>query len=153
MKYLIGSSLDFHNTKFIKGYVSQIGLVSIKTNYKIIAESDGDIVIHALGDAILGALGKKDIGEYFTKKDMISNKSSLKILDFCLLLMKKEKLQISNVDITIISDHIMINKFRSQIKEKLVEKLNCSKVNIKATRWENINNFKVGCLCSLLLRD
>ena len=153
MKYLIGSSLDFHNIKFIHGYISQLGLVSIKTNYKIIAESDGDIVIHAICDAILGALGKKDIGEYFTKKDMILNNSSLKILDFCLLLMKKEKLKINNVDITIISDHIMITKFRTEIKEKLVKKLNCNKVNIKATRWENINNFKVGCLCSLLLHD
>ena len=153
MKYLIGSSLDFHNIKFVNGYISQLGLVSIKTNYKIIAESDGDIVIHAICDAILGALGKKDIGEYFTKKDMILNNSSLKILDFCLLLMKKEKLQINNVDITIISDHIMITKFRGKIKEKLVKKLSCNNVNIKATRWENINNFKVGCLCSLLLHD
>ena len=145
--YLIGQARDIHQlikknqkTKVVLG-----GYVT-KSNYAIKAWSDGDLVLHAISNCILGAIAKGDIGMYFPDTNIKNHKlNSKKILSFCLDLLKKKKYQIVNLDLTILCDKIMINPLREQIKKSLINLLakNNKKIqiNVKATRFEQ--NLKV----------
>ena len=117
---LIGHGWDLHqhseNTNLILGGVSfdEAGFEG---------HSDGDILLHSLCDALLGATGKKDLGYYFpsnesTPKDI----SSTKILSEILSVIEYNKFILTNVDITIISE-----KFNVQDKEEKIQK-NLSKL-------------------------
>lgn len=78
--------------------------------------SDGDILLHALCDALLGATGKKDLGHYFPSDESTpKNIPSTKILSKILLVIEYEKFNLINVDITIITQ-----KFNVQEKEKKI---------------------------------
>ena len=86
--------------------------------------SDGDILLHALCDALLGATGKKDLGHYFpsdesTPKDI----PSTKILSEILLVIESEKLNLINIDITIITQKFNVQEKEKKIKENLSKQL------------------------------
>lgn len=133
--YLIGQGIDQH--KLVKKSNSTIvlGGVKIKSNYKIVAHSDGDVVLHSLSNAILGCVQGGDIGEYFKDTDPKNkNLDSSKILKFCLKKLNKAK--IVNVDLTIQCENIILKDLKKQIKQNLVKLLNCKNVNVKATRFE-----------------
>ncbi|MDR0545301.1 MAG: 2-C-methyl-D-erythritol 2,4-cyclodiphosphate synthase, partial [Mycoplasmataceae bacterium] len=92
MDYRIGQGNDTHEIKEIKHGEIIIGGYVLKSNWKVFAYSDGDIVLHAISNAILGALQLGDIGEYFSDKDYANkNISSTKIVNFALAQMKKKK--------------------------------------------------------------
>ncbi|MDE6477203.1 MAG: 2-C-methyl-D-erythritol 2,4-cyclodiphosphate synthase [Mycoplasmoidaceae bacterium] len=133
--YLIGQGVDQH--KLVKKTNSTVvlGGVRIKSDYKIVAHSDGDVVLHSLSNAILGCVQGGDIGEYFKDTDPKNkNLDSSKILKFCLKKLNKAK--IVNVDLTIQCENIILKDLKKQIKQNLIELLNCKKVNVKATRFE-----------------
>ncbi len=133
--YLIGQGIDQH--KLVKKTNSTIvlGGVKNKSNYKVVAHSDGDVVLHSLSNAILGCIQGGDIGEYFKDTDPKNkNLDSSKILKFCLKKLNKAK--IVNVDLTIQCQNIILKDLKKQIKQNLIELLNCKKVNVKATRFE-----------------
>jgi len=96
--------------------------------------SDGDILLHALCDALLGATGKKDLGHYFpsnesTPKDI----SSTKILSEILSVIEYDKFILTNVDITIISEKFNVQDKAEKIQKNLSKLLEVpiEKINIK----------------------
>lgn len=115
--------------------------VDIEFDKKIDAHSDGDVGIHALMDALLGAIGEGDIGEHFSPTDArwknIDSREMLKIVKHLLV---KKGAKILNLDITIICERPKVLKFKNQMKEQMAEVLgiNKSRVNIKATTTEKL---------------
>ena len=149
--YLIGQGIDHH--KLIKKTDSTITLggVKLKSNYKINAHSDGDVVLHSISNAILGCIQGGDIGEYFVDIDSKNkNLNSQKILNFALR--KLGKFKIINVDLTIQCENIIFNKLKNKIRKNLVKLLKCDKINVKATRFEQKSNL-IACHSIVLVNE
>ena len=136
----VGLGKDIHKLTKTKTYIV-LGGYECKSNYKIVAVSDGDLVLHAIADAILGACQGGDIGIAFPDTNIkCKNMDSKLILDYALTMAKAKGLRIGNIDITIVCDKIMINPIRKHIAKSLTKLLKTNKVNVKATRFEqNLN--------------
>jgi len=135
----IGHGFDVH--KF--GGEGPLMLAGIEVPYSqgFIAHSDGDVAIHALCDAILGALAMGDIGNHFPDTDdQYENISSRILLRHVVNLMAEKKYQIGNIDLTIIAQAPKIAPFLLQMRTCLAEDLACNieQVNVKATTTEKL---------------
>ena len=105
------------------------------------AHSDGDILLHTLCDALLGALSKKDLGNYFPSNSETPKKiSSVEMLKEVLRIIEYKKYIINNIDIIVISQTINIADIRTELVENLGILLNIdiSKINIKGKTTDNI---------------
>ena len=122
--------------------------------------SDGDILLHALCDALLGATGKKDLGHYFpsnesTPKDI----SSTKILSEILSVIEYDKFILTNLDVTIISEKFNVQEKAEKIQKNLSKLLEVpiEKINIKGKSSDEygiIGDQKASlAIVSLLLDD
>ena len=141
--YRVGFGYDEHLLKSNDCKVI-LGGHSILSKYEIVAHSDGDVVLHAITDAILGALGKDDIGTYFPDTDNNNkNRSSIDFYNMSLTLLSESKYGISNIDVTIVTDKIMLNNEKANIKNSIVKITNAitnieaDQLSIKATRFED----------------
>jgi len=118
-----------------------LGGISIECDLAVVAHSDGDIVFHALADALLGASGLNDIGFYFPDTDS-QNKdlSSLLIIEKAMSLLAQKNLQPSNVDVIIICEQPKISPHVNAMKTKLASLLAMDKgdISIKATTTEGM---------------
>jgi 2-C-methyl-D-erythritol 4-phosphate cytidylyltransferase/2-C-methyl-D-erythritol 2,4-cyclodiphosphate synthase len=138
-----GFGYDVHKFASEKKDNNQITLggVAIDHPYQIIAHSDGDVLLHALVDAMLGASGMGDIGYHYppSDKQYENRDSSFFVLDSA---SKLEELgfQIVNVDCLIICEKPNINLHREKIRESIAKmlKMDKNKVNIKATTTEGL---------------
>ena len=137
--YRIGRGIDFH--RFEPGEGITLGNVFIDCNLSIVAHSDGDIVLHALSDALLGAGGLKDIGYYFPDTDA-KNKdlSSVKILEESLRLLKEKNLQPHNIDFVVVCEQPKIQPYVESLKKSLSNILNIDEgfIGVKATTAEGM---------------
>ncbi len=137
--FRIGRGIDFH--KFEPGEGITLGNIFIDCNLSIVAHSDGDIVLHAISDALLGAGGLKDIGYYFPDTD-IKNKdlSSVKILEESLNLLKQKDLQPRNIDFVVVCEQPKIQPHVDDLKKSLSKILNIDEsfVGVKATTAEGM---------------
>ena len=118
---LIGHGWDLHQHSDSKNLI--LGGVNFEEE-GFEGHSDGDILLHALCDALLGATWKKDLGHYFpsdesTPKDI----PSTKILSEILLVIEYEKLNLINIDITIITQKFNVQEKEKKIKENLSKQL------------------------------
>ncbi|MFT6077631.1 MAG: 2-C-methyl-D-erythritol 4-phosphate cytidylyltransferase [Myxococcota bacterium] len=110
-------------------------------NKKVEAHSDGDVAIHALIDALLGAIGEGDIGEHFPDTDekwkSCDSKEMLKHVNH---LMRKKGAKLINADLTIVCENPRISKYKAQMEKSLAITLNIdkSRINIKATTTERM---------------
>ncbi len=140
----VGMGYDVHafrkrnkdENKFIR-----LGGADVEFDKKIEAHSDGDVALHALMDAMLGAIGEGDIGEHFSPKDSKwKNADSLEMLKIVNNLVKKKGGNITNLDLTIICEKPKISKFKEQMRDKISKTLNIHKarINIKATTTEKL---------------
>lgn len=135
----VGNGIDIH--AFEEGKVMKLGGVTIPSDFGFKAHSDGDVLIHSIIDAILGALNAGDIGEWFP-----DNKSEFKNIDSSILLKqiadftRSVGFEISHLDSTIIAQAPKISPFKSQIASNLAKILNLPKsaISIKATTAENM---------------
>ncbi len=152
--YRIGQGFDAH--RFKKGRRLIICQVEIPYEYGLEGHSDADVALHALCDAILGAIGDRDIGYYFPPTDLsIKGISSKKILDFVLDKMQKKNYEIVNVDLTLIAERPKFSPYIEDLKNNLSKLLNLPKENvgIKATTAEKmIFTDGIACLAIVLLR-
>lgn len=123
-----------------------LGGVKIPSIKGLVSYSDGDIVIHALIDAILGALGYGDIGEYFPNIDENKNKSSVIFLNKINEILKASSYRISNIDILIIIEKPSLKDHKQKIKENLSNLLEINKnnINIKAATNEKLDSIGKG---------
>lgn len=118
-----------------------LGGVEIKSDYGFKAHSDGDVLIHSIIDALLGACGAGDIGEFFPDTDeKYKGADSKELLSHIVKFVYSVGYEIVNVDLTILAEKPKINPHKSKIKSKVAELLNIEKqfVNIKATTSEKM---------------
>ena len=135
----IGNGFDVH--KLSVGKKIKLCGIEIKHNKKLIGHSDADVGLHSLTDALLGALGKGDIGIWFPPtENKWKNADSEFFLKKALKLMQRENFLISNIDLTFICEKPKISKFREAMIKKISEVCNIKpkNINIKATTSEGL---------------
>ena len=135
----IGHGFDVH--KF--GGIGPVVLAGVEIPYEhgFVAHSDGDVAIHALCDAILGALCLGDIGNHFPDTDgQYENISSRILLRHVVKLMTDKGYQVGNADITIAAQAPKIASHLLAMRECLSQDLGCDvdDVNVKATTTEKL---------------
>jgi len=134
-----GTGIDIHPFEQNKQMV--LGGVDIKSDFGFKAHSDGDVLIHSIIDAILGAIGGGDIGEFFPDTDpKYKNADSKILLQDIMAFVNNVGYSLINIDLTIIAQVPKINPYKFKIKEKLSTLLNIpiNKINIKATTAEKL---------------
>jgi 2-C-methyl-D-erythritol 2,4-cyclodiphosphate synthase len=115
--------------------------IEIPYSHSLEAHSDGDVLSHALCDALLGALALGDIGQHFPNTDaQFKNISSLLLLQHSYQLIKEQGWCLQNTDITIIAERPMMSPYQQQMRQSLADtmKLPIDKFNIKATTSEGL---------------
>lgn len=139
MALRVGIGYDVH--KLVPGRKLILGGVDIPYSKGLSGHSDADVIIHAVGDALLGAAGEKDIGFYFPNNDKKwRDISSLKILEHIKAILDKRKWQIGNIDIMVLMEEPKIKDYIDKMKENMAGVLKCPKENIgiKATTTEGL---------------
>lgn len=136
--FRIGFAYDAHRLK--KGRDLILGGVKIPYPKGLLGHSDADVLTHAIGEAILGALSLGDLGKHFPDTDeKYKGISSLKILSMINDMAKKEKAKIINIDSTIVAEPKLssyIMEMRKNIADVL--KINVNQVSVKATTTEGM---------------
>ncbi len=151
----IGNGFDIH--KLGKGNYIFIGGVKIKSDYRSIGHSDGDVVLHSIIDALLGANTKGDIGTFFPPLKKYKNISSIELINKIKSEIDLDNLVIINLDITIICQKIRLEKYKTTIKNNIAKLLKCNKnlINIKGKTADNIGIFgkseAIGCWTTIHL--
>ncbi len=135
----IGSGVDVHC--FGPGDFVMLGGVKVPHSHGVVAHSDGDVVLHALCDALLGAAGLGDIGQHFRDTDPqwkgADSKSFVRSVMNMLLI---RKLRVGNADITVLAEAPKVGPVRDEIRRQVAALLEVSEeqVNIKATTTERL---------------
>lgn len=118
-----------------------LGGVEIPHSRGLEGHSDGDVLSHAIADALLGAIGAGDIGQHFPNTDeSIRGISSIKILQRVSELLAKEKARAVNVDATVISEAPRIAPYIPAMRKKIAHAIGAteSRISIKATTNERL---------------
>ena len=139
MDHRFGRGIDYHSYKPGNGFL--LGGVQIDSNYEIVSHSDGDVLLHALADSILGAIGLRDIGFYFPDSDPLNKDIDSKIiLNKALEFLKNQNVKLNQIDITIVCGVPKISPFVDVIKESLSILCNVAsdKISIKSTTTEGL---------------
>lgn len=135
----IGHGYDAH--RFEAGKPLVLGGVKIPYEYGLLAHSDGDVALHALCDALLGAIGQGDIGQHFPDtSDDYKNIDSRILLRQVYALVQQEGLKIGNVDLTIIAQVPKLAPYIAGMASCIANDLDAdaSLINIKATTTEGM---------------
>ncbi|NQY92758.1 MAG: bifunctional 2-C-methyl-D-erythritol 4-phosphate cytidylyltransferase/2-C-methyl-D-erythritol 2,4-cyclodiphosphate synthase [Campylobacteraceae bacterium] len=135
----VGTGFDIH--PFEKNKKMYLGGIHIDVPYGFKAHSDGDVLIHSLIDALLGACGAGDIGEFFPDNDsQYKNIDSTLLLSHIVTFVNNVGYEIVNIDLTIVAEKPKINPYKVEIKSKISQLLGIKKhfVNIKATTSEKL---------------
>src|ERR1035437_6926694 len=139
MSIRIGQGIDFHQLK--TGLDLWLGGVKIPSEKGCVAHSDGDELLHAICDAILGAAGLKDIGYYFPDtNNKFKNIDSKILLKNTFELIRQEGYQIINIDSTICLEKPKIASFIQEMKNTIsaIVETNPENVAVKATTTEKM---------------
>lgn len=137
--YRIGFGYDIH--RLVEGRKLFIGGVDIPYIKGLLGHSDGDVLLHAICDALLGAVAEDDIGEHFPDADpKYHNISSIELLKKVLDLIKKKDYEITNIDTVVMLEEPRLSPFRKQIQAKIANVLEIKPdcVNIKAKTNEGL---------------
>src|SRR3990167_1542630 len=124
--FLTGQGFDVHALQLLDHdhFIMLCG-IKVPCRFQLIAHSDGDVALHALVDALLGAIGAGDIGEHFPPTDLQwQHANSSQFVLHALQLCHEKNAVVVNVDITVITEHPKISPHKSAMKEKLVQLLN-----------------------------
>ena len=158
--FLTRSGVGFDLHKYEPGDGIILGGYKISCDYKTVAHSDGDVLLHSIADSILGAAGLGDIGMFFSDQDNKNkNLDSTIIIEYCLSELDKMSLEIYNIDTTIVCESPKINPHRGKILQNLTDilKIPLSKIGLKATTSEKIgiigNNEAISVQSIVNLKD
>jgi 2-C-methyl-D-erythritol 2,4-cyclodiphosphate synthase len=135
----VGSGIDVH--AFGPGDSVVLGGVRIPHNRGIIAHSDGDVLLHALVDALLGAAGLGDIGQHFPDSDpQWRGADSRRFVTATLQLFERRSLQVINADLTLLAEQPRLAPWRDEIRQSVATLLRLPEhaVNLKATTTEQL---------------
>ncbi|MGA7980739.1 MAG: 2-C-methyl-D-erythritol 2,4-cyclodiphosphate synthase [Chromatiaceae bacterium] len=136
---LIGQGMDAH--RFAPGRALMLAGVRVEHDQGLEAHSDGDVAIHALCDALLGAAGLGDIGRHFPDTDcQYAGIDSRILLRSVMEVLAERGLAVHNVDITIVAQGPKLGPYIPAMVEVLAGDLRCpqARVNVKATTTEHM---------------
>lgn len=135
----VGQGLDVH--AFEEGDFVTLAGVQIKHTHGLKAHSDGDVVLHALSDALLGTLGLGDIGQHFPDTDPnFKGADSKVLLKHVYALITAQGYQLSNADITVACERPKLAQHNLAMRQSIADALNVqlSQISIKATTTEKL---------------
>ncbi len=135
----IGHGYDVH--RLVEGRRLILGGVSVPHEKGLLGHSDADVLLHAVMDAILGALGEGDIGRHFPDTDnAYKDADSMLLAKRVCALMDEKGFTIGNIDATVIAQKPKLFPYISEMKKNIADVFSCdeSLVNVKATTEEHL---------------
>jgi len=135
----VGSGFDVH--AFGSGDSVMLGGVRVAHTHGVVAHSDGDVVLHALCDALLGAAALGDIGQHFSDRDpRWRGADSARFLAEVLARVRARGFAVENADVTVISQAPRIAPHREAMRCRIAQLLEVdeARVNVKATTTEGL---------------
>lgn len=145
MDLRIGFGFDVHRLQ--DGRKFMLGGVHIPCEFGPLGHSDADVLLHAICDALLGALNLRDIGFHFSDRDPQYENIDSKILTEKVMELIAEKgYGLVNIDCTVIAEQPKINPFVPQMQEVIAQLLRSTpdRISIKATTHETVDSFGEG---------
>ena len=135
----IGQSKDVH--RLVEGRDLIIGGVKIPYEKGLLGHSDADVLLHAIIESLIGAMGLRDIGTHFSDKDpKYEGISSLLLLDETYKMLEERGYEIVNIDSLIVIEKPKMAPYIEQMRQNIAEHLHCdpSRINVKATCGEGM---------------
>ena len=139
MLYRIGHGYDVH--RLVEGRALVLGGVFVPHNLGLLGHSDADVLLHAVMDAVLGALALGDIGRHFPDSDeKYRGISSLLLAKEVAALMKEKGYAIGNIDATVIAERPKLLPYISAMRQNIADAFGTAldTVNVKATTEEGL---------------
>ncbi len=139
----IGHGFDVHRFSdvFLADKPLKLAGLVLPEERSLLAHSDGDVVLHAVCDAILGAIAAGDIGQHFPDTDdNLANVDSVVLLQEVMDMADKTGFQPTNIDVTLIAQVPKLAPYRQEMVARLAEllHLDTDRVNLKATTTEGM---------------
>lgn len=157
---MVGLGYDCH--KLESGNKLILGGIRVECEFATIAHSDGDVVLHALVDAMLGASGQGDIGDHFpdSNANFKDADSSIFVLEV-LGMLEEKRFKIVNIDITIILEKPKLKDYKPRIRENIASLcgLKSERINVKAKTSEKLGfagrseGVEAFVICEIQLKD
>ncbi len=154
----IGQSIDIH--QLVENRDLILGGVKIPYKKGLLGHSDADVLVHAIAEAIIGALALGDLGAHFPDNDpKYEGISSLILLEEVYKMMIANNYVIGNLDATVLIEEPKLAPYKKQMQQNIADILHCdiNQVNIKATRGEKLgfvgNKEGVVALAVVLLEE
>ncbi len=145
MDIRIGFGVDVHRLE--EGYEFWLGGLKLPSSFGAVGHSDADVLIHAICDALLGALNLRDIGFHFSDTDpQYKGIDSKILLKKVMTLIKEQGFSVVNIDATVILEKPKVNPHIPEIQQILAALLEVEtdRVSIKATTHEKVDSFGAG---------
>jgi len=139
LNFRIGQGYDVH--AFGAGDHVMLGGVRVPHDQGVLAHSDGDVVLHALCDALLGALALGDIGQHFPPSDLRwKGADSSEFVLHCNALLRERGWQVGNADVTVVCERPKVGPHAQAMREHIAALLGIEvdRVSIKATTSEKL---------------
>ncbi len=137
--FRIGLGYDAH--RLIEGRNLILGGVKVPHHKGLLGHSDADVLCHAVGEAILGALSLGDLGRHFPDTDQrYKDISSLKILSMIRELAKEENARIINIDSTVVAEEPKLSQHIMNMRKNIADalKIDMDRISVKATTTEGL---------------
>ncbi|MEN8150032.1 MAG: 2-C-methyl-D-erythritol 2,4-cyclodiphosphate synthase [Planctomycetota bacterium] len=137
MEFRVGYGYDIH--QFAEGKEMMLGGVKVTSPRGFLAHSDGDVLLHALCDALLGAAGLGDIGEHFPDSDpRFRGAASAELTTHLVGIVTGQGWRVSNADLTVVIQEPKMHPYKERIRQRVAELLGVdgSRVNVKAKTKE-----------------
>ncbi len=138
--YRIGFSSDIH--RLIKGDYLILGGIKVPCEFSVVAHSDGDVLLHAISESILGALSLGDLGDHFPDSDpKYKNIESSYFINYVNNKLKESGYSIVNLDCSLTLEKPKLKELKNKIKSNIAKLLNIPEncVNIKAGTNEGVD--------------
>ncbi len=135
----IGHGYDVH--RLVEGRALVLGGVTVPHDRGLLGHSDADVLLHAVMDAVLGALGEGDIGKHFPDSDAsFKDISSMLLAERVAVCMREKGFAIGNIDATVIAQKPRLSSFIPAMRGNIAAVFGCDEadVNIKATTEERL---------------
>ena len=145
MDFRIGFGVDVHRLEAGRKLI--IGSVELPSSFGAVGHSDADVLIHAICDALLGALNLRDIGFHFSDTDpQYKGIDSTILLKNVMQLISEKGYHVVNIDATVVLENPKVNPHISNMQEILAKilQITSDRVSIKATTHEKVDSFGKG---------
>ena len=139
MNMRVGHGYDVH--RLVEGRALILGGVEIPYEKGLLGHSDADVLLHAVMDAVLGAMGAPDIGRLFPDKDeQYRGISSIKLTEAVAARMRECGYEIGNIDATVLAQQPKLAPYIEEMKARIAAAFSCplDAVNVKATTEEGL---------------